>query len=77
MPTIIFYATVGSEILCFFRTTSSKEKFQKLISTFLTRMRRQGCQNMQLKHLMTKMLGRHFETFTRFADTAKSFIQMF
>ena len=34
----LFFATVGSEILHLARTTSSKEKFQKLITSLLTRM---------------------------------------
>lgn len=49
MPTKIFYASVKSEISRFSRTTSSKEKFKKLVTTLLTRMNRQGCQNTQLK----------------------------
>ena len=38
MPTITFYPATRSEVL---RRTSSKEKFQKLV----TRMHWQGCQN--------------------------------
>ena len=38
MSTKIFFPTAGSEILQLARATSSKEKFQKLIASLLTRM---------------------------------------
>ena len=56
MHTIIFHAEVWSEILHLTRTTSSKEKFQKLITTLLARMQGQGCQNTQLLCLLNKFL---------------------
>ena len=70
MPTCIVYATVGSTILDIAGKTPSKGKFQKLIiTTLLIKLHRQGCQNTQLKRLLNKLFGKHFETFKRFADT--------
>ena len=40
MPNKIFYAAVEYEVLRLARTTCSKEKLQKLIATFLTRIHR-------------------------------------
>ena len=42
----IFDAVVESEILHTARTTSAREKFQKLFTTLLTRKYKQGCQNL-------------------------------
>ena len=75
--TITFYAVVVSEILHFARITSSKEKFQKLKTTLLTRLHRQGSQNTQLKQILNKLFGKPFEYFKRFADAAKSFTQLY
>ena len=74
MSATLFYAAVGSQILPLARTTSPKEKFQKLITNLLTRCHRQGCQNAYLKCLLNKLFCKHFETFKRFADTTNSFI---
>ena len=63
MPTGIFYAAVGAEILCLAKTTFSKKKFQNLITTLLTIMRRQGLQNTQLKHLLNRLFSKHVENF--------------
>ena len=64
MLTKIIHAAVGSEILHFGRITFSKEKFQKLITTLLTRMRRHILyQDIQLKRLLNKPFGKHFGTY--------------
>ena len=63
MSTIIFYATVESEILHLARTNSCKEKFYIFITTLLLRMHRHPCQNMQLKCLLNKLFGKHSETY--------------
>ena len=48
MPNGNFYPAVGSEIVLRpVRTTSSKEKLRKVITTFLIRMQREGCKNTQ------------------------------
>ena len=68
MTTCIVYATAGSAILHFARTTSSKRSF-RLIAALLTKLHKQGCQNTQIKRLLNKVLGKHFETFKKFAGT--------
>ena len=73
--TRIFCAAVRCEIL-HLATISSKQKFQKLITTLLRRMKRRGCQNTQLKRFLNKLFGKYFETFKRLLDTAKSFIEL-
>lgn len=73
MPTRTFYGALGSEILRLARTTSSKQKYQKLIANLFTRR-----QNTQLKRFLNKLtLGKHLVIFNRFADTTKSFIYLF
>lgn len=74
IPTRTFYTAVGSEILGLGRTTSSKEKFQKWMTTLLIGMQREGRKNRQLKGLSNKLSSKYFETLKRFEDTAKSFI---
>ena len=41
------------------------------------RVHKKGCQNTKLERLLNKLFGKHFETFKRLADTAKSFVQLF
>lgn len=77
IPTRMFYEAVRSEILCIVRTKSSKEMFQKLITILLTRIYRQGCENIQLKIRMDRLFGKRFEIFTTFRSNAISFIQLF
>ena len=60
ITTRIFYAAGKSEILRTAWITSSKKKFRKLITTLLTRMHRQRCQNTTLKHLFNKLFGTNF-----------------
>ena len=74
IPTRTFYTAAGSEILGLGRTTSSKEKFQKWMTTLLIGMQREGRKNRQLKRLSNKLSSKYFETLKRFEDTAKSFI---
>ena len=77
IPTRMFYEAVRSEILHIVRTKSSKEMFQKLITILLTRMYRQGCENIQLKIRMDRLFAKRFEIFATFRSNAKSFIQLF
>ena len=77
IPARMFYEAVTSEILRIVRTKSSKEMFQKLITILLTKMYRQGCENIQLKIRMDRLFAKRFEIFTTFRSNAKSFIQLF
>ena len=72
MRAVTFYAVVKSEILPLARTITSKEQFQKLKTTLLTRAHGQGSQNTQVKGILNELFGKHFESFKRFADTLKA-----
>ena len=64
MPAKMFHAARESEIFCLERLTSSKEKFQNLITALLTKIHKQGCQNTQLQRLLNKLFGKHSATAT-------------
>ena len=74
MPSKIFYASVGSEILRLARTNTSKTDFIKSVKVLLSRMEKQGCKGNQLKKVLNKMYGRHVNYFQKFARTANEFI---
>ena len=76
MPSKIFYATVGSEILRFARTNTNQNQFLKDVKVLLNRMKKQGCKRSLLKKVLNKMYGRHLNDFQKFADTAKQFIEL-
>jgi len=76
IPSKIFYASVGSEILRIARTTSNLHDLVTRVNALLTRMAKQGSKHKQIASLINKLFGRHFNVFKKFADTANQFIRL-
>ena len=66
IPSKMFYATIGAEVLRIAKATSTYNFFIKSVHGLLLRMKRQGADLFGLKKVLRKMLGRHFENFQKF-----------
>jgi len=77
LPSKIFYASVGSEILRIVRTTTELDDIKIRVETLLIRMKKQGSEKKRIITLMNKLYGRHAEVFSKFADTSDNFIKLF
>ena len=75
IPTNMFYATLGSEILRIGRTTSHKDDFLRSASSLLKRMKDQGSNNESVGKILRKMYGRH-DTLHKFATNARTFTNL-
>ena len=75
IPTNMFYATLGSEVLRIGRTTSHLDDFLTSTSSLLTRMRNQGAENQAISKVLRKMYGRH-NILHKFATNARSFTNL-
>lgn len=76
IPSNMFYATLGSEVLRIGRATSHVDDFQKSTSSLLSRMKKQGAEHKSLSNVLKKMYGRH-DVLHRFATNAKLFTKLF
>ena len=72
MPSNIYYASIGSEILRF--TTSESNTFITLGYQLLKRMKKQGSKHRFIISMLKNIFGKHFNVF---ADTADNFIKLF
>ena len=75
IPTNMFYATLGSEVLRIGRNTSHLEDFLKSSSSLLRRMKNQGAENQAIGKVLRKMYGRH-DVLHKFATNAKAFTNL-
>ena len=73
IPSKNFYSSIGSEILRLVRSTSDRLTFIMLINKLLDIMSKQRSRKMDIKILLKKFFGRHFEVFSKFEVTAKGF----
>ena len=77
MPSKIFYASIGSEILRIVRTTTELNDLKNRVDELLTRMKKQGTEQGRLVSIIKKLFGRHTLNFKKFADTAQDFLKLF
>ena len=77
IPSKIFYACIGSEILRIARTTSEKNDMIHCVNQLIIRMKKQGSQHERFISLLKKIYGKHFSVFKKFASTADCFIKLF
>ena len=73
MPSKIFKATIGGEILRIGRACSAKESFFESARIVLERMMRQGAHVKELKKILKKTFGRHDEL-KKFAVNSVEFV---
>ena len=73
MPSKIFKATIGGEILRIGRASSTKESFVISARNVLERMKQQGAHVKELTKILNKTFGRH-EELKKFAVNSVSFV---
>jgi len=73
MPSKIFRATIGGEILRIGRASSSTEAFVGSAKTVIERMKRQGAHDEELTNILKKTFGRHDEL-KQFAVNSVKFV---
>ena len=66
LPSKMFYATIGAEVLRICRATSEYTDFISTTSPFLARMRSQGAFEGAIKRALRKMISRHWESFAKY-----------
>ena len=76
MPSTIFYASIGAEILRIARATTDREHFLISCKTFLTRMIIQGAKLHRLSVMLKKTFGRHSEDFSIICGNATTFVDI-
>ena len=74
MPSRIFYSTLNAEILRIARCTTEREAFVKSANKLCTRMLKQGANYNRTIHSLTKIYGKHFESFVFFFPTSDEMI---
>ena len=66
IPQMMFYATIGAEVLRICRATSNYDSFKDSASKLITRMCSQGADTEGIQRVLTKMINRHWESFVKF-----------
>ena len=76
IPSNIYYAFIGCEILRFARTTSNRNNFIILANQLLERIQKQGIKHKFIIAKLKKIFGEHFNVFNVLADTADNFTKL-
>ena len=74
MPSIIFYSSIGAEILRISRASNNVDHFISASQTLLRRMISQGAKHLRLVRVLKKTYGRHTHTFSHIASDATIFV---
>ena len=80
IPSNIYYASIGSGILSFVKTTSDINTFVTLSNRLLKRMKKQGSKRRIIISMLNKSFGKHFSIFNLFAEqqqTSSNFFHCF
>ena len=77
MPSKIFYASLGSEILRLGRTTNDVCSLKCNVNTLLKRMKNQGAKEIDTVKIIKKVYGKNPDIFNSFSDTSQNFVNMF
>ena len=70
MPSKMFYATIGAEILRICKATSKFSYFLFSAKKLLIRMKKQGAVAVRIKRVLFKMMRRHWSYFEKFLKPA-------
>lgn len=62
-PSSSYYASIGSESLRFFKTTSDSKTFIRLLNQLFKNMQKQGNKHRLVKAILNKILGKYFNYF--------------
>ena len=76
MPSSIFYASLGAEILRIARATNTREHFIESSRQILCRMRKQGALELKVINTLNKTFGRHPHDFSYIARNAQELINL-
>ncbi len=76
MPSAIFFASIGAEVLRIGRATTCKEAFYSSARELISRMFRQGANKQRVERVLLKQFGRHGEAFLNFAPKANDFVTL-
>ena len=74
IPSKMFYATMGAEVLRIARATSVYAYFIQAVQNLLKRMKKQGAVLNGINRSLTKMIIRHSSNFTKFSKTSEEII---
>ena len=74
MPSSIFYASVGAEVLRIARATSNSDKFLISVNTLISRMIMQGAKRSRTINTLLKTFGRHNKSFKHISQNAREFV---
>ena len=74
IPSKVFYATIGAEVLRIGKATPSYDSFLQSVQTLLLRMKNQGAYEDGIKRVLRKMLGRHQEHVLKFAKPSDQLV---
>ena len=77
IPSDIYYASIGSEILKFARSTSDINTFLTLFSCLLRKMQQQESKHRPITYMLNKLFGKLSTVFNVFAEAATNFIKLF
>ena len=76
IPSKMFYATLGAEILRIGRTSTVLERFVTSSQAVIKRMQKQGGKSIPILKCLNKIYGRNFGVFKEFANTSKEFVDL-
>ena len=74
IPSKMFYATIGAEVLRIGKATSEYNFFLQSVKTLLCRMRKQGADGFGIKKVLRKMMGRHQDHFFKFSKPIEDIV---
>ena len=76
MPSSIFYASIGAEVLRICGATTNIGHFKDSTKSFITRMMKQGAKDNKVDRALRKSFGRHSSLFVNIASTATGFVKL-
>ena len=76
MPSKIFYASLGSEILRLGRTTNDITSLKYNVNNLLSRMKKQGAKETNTVKTIKKVFGKNPDIFKAFSDTSQGFVNI-
>jgi len=75
MPSIIFYSSIGAEILRISRASNTTDHFISTSKVLLNRMTSQGAKQQRIVRVLKKIYGRHSIHFALIAPNATTFLR--
>ena len=75
MPSSIFYASIGAEILRISRATTDRNSFFLSSNCFLSRMIKQGANIQQVERVLKRTFGRYNKELLYVANNSTDFLK--